>query len=134
MSLINGLILYALSGIGRDICSCNYGECTSTIRLRLAVYWKRAAANAKEFAIANSPAQLPPASLSITAYAPNPIKAVKVLDVDEQEPTNISFHIDLDHGRYYLMATATWSAATSVEDQKSNISGYAIYVWTTNIV
>ena len=70
------------------------------------------------FAIANSPAQLPPTSLSIIAYAPNPFEAVKVLDVDEQDPTNISFHIDLDPGKYYLMATATWSAATSVEDQK----------------
>lgn len=86
------------------------------------------------FTMTNSTTQLPPAGLSIIAYAPNPIESVKVLDVDEQDPTKISFQINLDHGKYYLLATATWSAATSIEDQKNNISGYAIYGWPTDIV
>ena len=32
------------------------------------------------------------------------------------------------------MATATWSSAFTADDQNNNISGYAIYVWPTNII
>jgi hypothetical protein len=46
--------------------------------------------------------------LSITAYNPNPTKAIKVLDVDERDPENSSFTISLDNKeKYLLMGTAT---------------------------
>jgi hypothetical protein len=61
-----------------------------------------------KFPIANIPAQLFPTSLSVIAHTLNPIEAVKVLDVDEQDPTNTSFKINLENeGKYLLMATAT---------------------------
>ena len=88
-----------------------------------------------KFVITNNPSQLPPASLSITAYSRSPFEAVKVLDVDEQDPTDTSFRIDLaSHEKYLLIATATWSSAFTGSDQNNDISGYAIYAWPTDIV
>jgi hypothetical protein len=88
-----------------------------------------------KFAVTNSPSQLPPASLSILAYTLNPVQAVKVLNVDDQDPTSTSFRIDLENeGKHLLMATATWSPFFSGDDQNNYISGYAIYVWPTDIV
>ena len=41
-----------------------------------------------KFAITNNPSRLAPASLSIIAYSQSPFEAVKVRDVDDQDPTN----------------------------------------------
>jgi hypothetical protein len=61
--------------------------------------------------------------LSILAYTLNPVQAVKVLDVDDQDPTNTSFRIDLENeGKHLLMATATWSPFFSGDDQNNYIS------------
>jgi hypothetical protein len=80
--------------------------------------------------ITDSPTQLPPDSLSITAYNPNPTKAIKVLEVDERDPENSSFTISLDNKeKYLLMGTATWTSVSSEVNQNNNVTGYAIYVW-----
>lgn len=124
----------------RDAQTGELGDFTSSpeaamLRLNSSLYEIPAQNGSKvKFTISNSPAQLPPESLSVTAYTLNPTKAVKVLEVDEQDPSNTSFRINLEKGKYLLLATSTWIASSTGDERNNNISGYAIYAWSTEIL
>jgi hypothetical protein len=73
--------------------------------------------------------------LSFTTYNLNPIRAIKVLDVDERDPENSSFTINLDNKeKYLLVGTATWTSVSSGINQNNDVTGYAIYVWPIHVL
>lgn len=81
------------------------------------------------FAITNYPPSLQPSSLSINSYE---IKSTllqnpKVLGVSNNE-NELIFNIDLQPGKYMLIATSTWIPNTS-----NSVGGFVIYGYNVTI-
>jgi hypothetical protein len=71
------------------------------------------------------PAILPPSSLSIDAYTSQG-KAVGVLNVTKSEST--TFALNLNEGKYMLLAVATWIP------RSEDVTGYTVFSYMINVV
>ena len=76
------------------------------------------------FAVIGYPSVLPPSSLSVTAYS-NTGKAVKVLTTTQSSKS--TFPINLDKGKYILLAVAVWLP------RNEKVSGYVMYNYPINV-
>jgi hypothetical protein len=78
-----------------------------------------------QFIAKGNPLILPPSSLSINAYTSQG-KAVSVLNTTKG--TSSTFALNLNEGKYILLATATWLPGSE------DVTGYAIFSYMVNIV
>ena len=81
------------------------------------------------FSIKDNPAaEAQPDSLSITAYSADDDAPIKVLNVSSNKKD--AFDIDLEEGRYILLATATWLPN---EGNYLTVEGYVSYAFRINV-
>ena len=78
-----------------------------------------------QFIARGNPPILPPSSMSIDAYTSQG-KAVSVLNTTKSTSSTVA--LNLNEGKYILLATATWIPGSE------DVTGYAIFSYTINIV
>lgn len=76
--------------------------------------------------IRGTPKLLPPSSLAVTAYSATSGAAAKVLNATDYDSS--IFRINLNHGNYILLATATWLPGSE------DVTGYVIYKFVVSVV
>ncbi len=78
-----------------------------------------------QFLIVGTPKLLPPSSLAVTAYYDTNGTAAKVLDATDYE--NAVFRMNLNNGKYILVAAATWLPGSE------EVTGYIIYKFIVSV-
>jgi hypothetical protein len=78
-----------------------------------------------QFLITGSPKLLPPSSLAVTAYYDINGTAAEVLDASDND--NTRFRMNLNSGKYILVARATWLP------ENEDVTGYVIYKFVVNV-
>jgi hypothetical protein len=78
-----------------------------------------------QFIAKGNPPILPPSSISIDAYTSQG-KAISVLNITKG--TSSGFALNLNEGKYILLATATWLPGSE------DVTGYSIFSYMVNVV